>query len=307
MNLQRIPYKSMDLVQTEEVQTPGGQTFRIPKFYYPITPRENFRRMNAGDHPFWSPTSLTDFRYVTADQLLAEAEAGLTGNQTSEDGQQPKMLYLDMGPGPIQMQEVFSRIPGAPTLTAKAMAEMLCAKLDKILALTPVDLVLYRDDWAEAANAADRGENILELPEAEAADIFFRHAQSKGIPVTFRCKCLTEQMVDQVVKLRPDYLQLTGDLRYFFDYRDRFGDFLGMDVVLDGQTEEEAASRMRYAVEQFAYNGRMIATVGLVSEEGLWGGLQELHNYSQEAYQDPENFKIKLDEILKGHAHNHEH
>lgn len=307
MNLQRIPYKSMDLVQTEEVQTPGGQTFRIPKLYYPVTTRENFRRMNEGDHPFWCPTSLTDFRYVTAEQLLTEAEAGFTYQEVQENGEPAKMLYLDMGPGPIQMQEVFSRIPGAPELSAKAFAEMLCAKLDKILAFTPVDLVLYRDDWAEAANAADRGENILELPEAEAADLFFRHAQSKGIPVTFRCKCLTEQMVDQVVKLRPDYLQLTGDLRYFFDYRDRFGDFLGMDVVLDGQTEKEAADRMRYAVEQFAYKGRMMVTIGLVSEEGLWGGLQEVHNYSQEAYQDPETFGKNLEEILKGHSHNHDH
>lgn len=307
MNLQRIPYKSMSLVQTEEVQTPGGQTFRIPKLYYPITPQENFRRMHTGDHPFWVPTSLTDFRYITADQFLTEAESGISRKTDAENGEAPKMLYLDMGPGPVQMQEIFSRIPEAPALSAKALAEMLCAKLDKVLSLTKVDLVLYRDDWAEAANAAERGESVLELPEAEAAKLFFRHAQSKGIPVSFRCKCLTERMVDQVVQLRPDYLQLTGDLRYFFDYRDRFGNFLGMDVVLDGQTEKEAADRMRYAVEQFAYKGRMIATIGLVSEEGLWGGLQELHNYSQECYQDPDNFKIKLDEILKGHAHKHEH
>lgn len=304
MNLQRIPYKSMSLVQTEEVQTPGGQTFRIPKLYYPISPKENFRRMNQGDHPFWCPTSLTDFVYVTAEQALMEAEAGINRNKKA-DGEEPRMIYLDMGPGPIQMQDMFNRIPGAPSLSAKDLAEMLCAKLDKVLAVMDVDLVLYRDDWSEAANAADRGESVLELPEAEAADLFFRHAQSKGIPVTFRCKCLTEQMVDQVVKLRPNYLQLTGDLRYFFDYRDRFGDFMGMDVVLDGQTEEEASERMRYAVEQFAYKGRMIATVGLVSEEGLWGGLQELHNYSQEAYQDSETFGKNLAEILKGHTHKH--
>ncbi|MDO4489816.1 MAG: hypothetical protein Q4B85_01905 [Lachnospiraceae bacterium] len=307
MNFQRIPYTSMTQVETEKVQTPGGQTFTVPCFSYPVTPQENFRRMNQGEQPLWVPTSLTDFHYITADQFLAEAETGFAKKNNPEDKTPSKMLYLDMGPGPIQMQELFSHIPEAPTLSAEAMAEMLCAKLDKVLSLTKVDLVLYRDDWSEAANAADRGEDILSMPEAEAAGIFFRHAQSRGIPVTFRCKCLTEQMVDQVVQLRPDYLQLTGDLRYFFDYRDRFGDFMGMDVVLDGQTEEETVERMRYAVEQFAFQGRMIATVGLVSEEGLWAGLQELYCYSRECYQDPEDFKVKLDEILKGHSHHHDH
>ncbi len=306
MKLKRIPYTSRELVETEQVQTPGGQIFCVPKFAYPVTPGENFRRMNTGDHPFWVPSSLTDFRYITADQFLAEAETGLAKAQESR-GEQKKLLYLDMGPGPVQMQEVFSQIPGAPSLSAKAMAEMLCAKLDKVLELAPVDLVLYRDDWSEAAEAADRGESILELPEAEAASIFFRHAQGKGIPVSFRCKYLTEQMVDQVVQLRPDYLQLTGDLRYFFDYRDRFGDFLGMDVVLDGQTGEEAAERVRYAVEQFAFEGRMIATIGLVSEEGLWDGLQELHCYSRECYQDPESFRTELEKILHGSADQHQH
>lgn len=307
MELKRIPYSSMKLVETREVQTPGGQTFRIPKNSYPVTPRENFRRMNTGDHPFWAPTSLTDFRYVSADQILTEAEAGISANKPEADGTPARMLYLDMGPGPVQMQEIFSRIPGAPELDAADLAKMLCDKLDKVLALTPVDLVLYRDDWADAANAAEHGDSILDLPEAKAANLFFRHAQSKGIPVSFRCRCLTERMVDQVVELRPDYLQLTGDLRYFFDYRDRFGDILGMDVVMDGQTGEETVERMRYAVEQFAYKGRMIVTIGLVTEEALWDGLQELHCYSQEAYQDPEGFKVKLDQILRGHGHKHEH
>ncbi len=301
MNLKRIPYKAMSLVQTEEVQTPGGQTFRVPKFDYPIPPQENFHKMNNGGHPLWVPSSLTDFRYVTADQYLAEAEADFI--QHNPTG---KMLYLDMGPGPTQMLEIFSRVPGAPSLSAKSIAQMLCEKMDKVQELTNIDLVLYRDDWREAAEAADRGEDILSRPEAEAADLFFRHAQRRGIPVSFRCKGLTEQMVDQVVKLRPDYLQLTGDLRYFFDYRDRFGDFMGMDVVLDAQTTEEAAERIRYAVEQFAFKGRMITTVGLVDEESLWHGLQELFCYSRECYQDPEQFEIQLKEILKGHSH-HEH
>ncbi len=303
----RIPYEHRKLVQTEEVQTPGGQTFRVPVFSYPVTPAENFRRMNAGDHPFWVPTSLTDFRYVTADQFLAEAETDFNQKEAHKDGSLEKLLYLDMGPGPVQMAEMFSRIPGAPELSLKDLSEMLCAKLDKVLALTDVDLVLFRDDWADAATAADKGEDVLSRPEAEAAALFFRHAKSKGIPVSFRCKCLTEQMVDQVVQLRPDYLQLTGDLRYYFDYRDRFGDFLGMDVVLDGQTEEEAAERMRYAVEQFGWKGRMITTIGLVSEEGLWGGLQELHNYSLECYEDPEGFEKELKEVLKQHKHTHKH
>lgn len=289
-------------VETEEVQTPGGQTFRVPKLEYTMPPQENFHRMNTGEGPHWVPTSLTDFRYVTADQYLAEAESNLFQHKPTG-----KMLYLDMGPGPLQMQEVFSRIPGAPTLSAEAMAEILCSKLDKVMELTTVDLVLYRDDWTGAADAAQEGRNILELPEAKAAELFFRHAQHRGVPVSFRCKGLKEHMVDQVVQLRPDYLQLTGDLRYFFDYRDRFGDFMGMDVVLDAQTGKEAAERMRYAVEQFAFGGRMIATIGLVSEEALWDGLQELHCYSRECYADPKGFKVRLDEILGGQKHQHEH
>ncbi len=301
MNLKRIPYKAMSLVQTEEVQTPGGQTFQVPKFDYPIPPHENFHHMNTGKQPLWVPTSLTDFQYVTADQYLAEAEASLLEKNSSA-----KMLYLDMGPGPIQMLEIFSRVPGAPTLSARSMAEMLCTKFDKVQELTPVDLVLYRDDWREAAEAADRGEDILTLPEAEAADLFFRHVQRRGVPVSFRCKGLTEQIVDQVVKLRPDYLQITGDLRYFFDYRDRFGDFLGLDVVLDAKDAEEAVKHIRYSVEQFAFKGRMIATIGLVNEESLWEGLQELFCYSRECYTNPEQFEIQLKEILKGQEHSHD-
>lgn len=307
MNLERIPYTAMEQVPTEEIQTPGGQAFRIPVFSRPITSKENFRRMHTGDHPVWVPATPVDFRYITADQLLAEAEAGILHPKTPESEDAAKMLYLDMGPGPVQMQEVFSRIPGAPELSAGDMAEMLCAKLDRVLALTEADLILYRDDWAEAADAADRGEPILNRPEAEAAARFFRHAKSRGIPVSFRCKGLTEQMVDQVVQLRPDYLQLTGDLRYYFDYRDRFGNFLGMDVVLEGRSGREAADRMRYAVEQFAFGGRMIATIGLVTEEALWDGLQELECYSRECCQDPEGFRIQLEKTLKEHSHQHNH
>lgn len=33
----------------------------IPKFEYPITPAENFRRVVTRDHPMWAPNSLTDF------------------------------------------------------------------------------------------------------------------------------------------------------------------------------------------------------------------------------------------------------
>jgi hypothetical protein len=51
---------------------PAGTTkepINVPVFDYPISPRENFRRVLKHDHPMWVPTSATDFNYTMGGEL----------------------------------------------------------------------------------------------------------------------------------------------------------------------------------------------------------------------------------------------
>ena len=45
------------------------QPIHAPVFDYPISPRENFRRVLTHDHPMWVPNSANDFNYVTGGEL----------------------------------------------------------------------------------------------------------------------------------------------------------------------------------------------------------------------------------------------
>ena len=48
----------------------------IPKFQYPITPLENFRRVAARSNPLWAPNSLTDFQNLMFQDLAIGAQIG---------------------------------------------------------------------------------------------------------------------------------------------------------------------------------------------------------------------------------------
>ena len=41
----------------------------VPKFEYPITPLENFRRVTARENPLWAPNSLTDFQTLSLQEM----------------------------------------------------------------------------------------------------------------------------------------------------------------------------------------------------------------------------------------------
>jgi hypothetical protein len=45
------------------------QPINVPVLDYPISPRENFRRVLNHDHPMWVPMSLTDFNHTMGGEL----------------------------------------------------------------------------------------------------------------------------------------------------------------------------------------------------------------------------------------------
>ena len=74
MKLERIPYAEKKNTTVEQIQTIGGQIIEVPRFDYPIDPRENFRRVLERDLPMWVPTAATDFNYTLGGTLTGLAD-----------------------------------------------------------------------------------------------------------------------------------------------------------------------------------------------------------------------------------------
>ena len=67
MKYQRIPYMAPG-AKYEYVGT-TITPINVPKFDYPISPRENFRRVLKREKPMWVPTAVTDFNFTMGGEL----------------------------------------------------------------------------------------------------------------------------------------------------------------------------------------------------------------------------------------------
>ena len=67
MKYERRPYLAPG-VKSECVGT-TIKPINVPVFDYPISPRENFRRVLERDNPLWVPTAVNDFNYVMGGEL----------------------------------------------------------------------------------------------------------------------------------------------------------------------------------------------------------------------------------------------
>lgn len=67
MKYERIPFLAAG--SKHEYAGTIAQPIIVPKFDYPISPRENFQRVLKHDHPMWVPTSANDFNYVMGGEL----------------------------------------------------------------------------------------------------------------------------------------------------------------------------------------------------------------------------------------------
>ncbi|MDD6189475.1 MAG: uroporphyrinogen decarboxylase family protein [Clostridiales bacterium] len=64
---ERVPYMAPG-AKFEQVST-SIVPINVPVFDYPISPRENFRRVLKHENPMWVPTAVTDFNYVMGGEL----------------------------------------------------------------------------------------------------------------------------------------------------------------------------------------------------------------------------------------------
>lgn len=67
--MERIPFENRNEVPTEKVILVNDLVVDVPKFDYPVSPRENFRRIREFDHPYWVPSGMTDFNYCQGGDL----------------------------------------------------------------------------------------------------------------------------------------------------------------------------------------------------------------------------------------------
>ncbi|NLM84627.1 MAG: hypothetical protein GX189_08000 [Clostridiales bacterium] len=83
MKYERVPYLAGKYEYAGTLASP----IRIPVFDYPISRRENFRRVLERDNPMWVPTTLGDFNYTVGATLtgLSDMRFNFTGRSEWTD------------------------------------------------------------------------------------------------------------------------------------------------------------------------------------------------------------------------------
>ena len=91
MKYEKPPYKDPG-IQTFKKRFFGSLEVELPKFDYPVSPKENFRLAAARKTPYWMPSSLADDQMLMAQDLVT---GNVRGMQCSADiSRQTKENYV---------------------------------------------------------------------------------------------------------------------------------------------------------------------------------------------------------------------
>ncbi len=206
-----------------------------------------------------------------------------------------KMNYYDFGQGCTERlvavmggyEQAMIALAEEPDACREFMCELSrfhCEMLDKISKYFPTDMIMYHDDWGTERDSFF-GEKMMDEIVYEPSEIFFKHVKESGIAMVFHsCGCI-KRFLPYMVTLGADFLQLQVRANDVKAYKEQYGDKLGFDLPMSGETSEEIINYVDSCVDDLGKDGGMFCTVFGGDEKILWDGLEELYCYSREYYE----------------------
>ena len=206
-----------------------------------------------------------------------------------------KMNYYDFGQGCTERlvavlggyTEAMLALAEEPEACRDFMCELSrfhCEMFDKISKYFPTDMIMYHDDWGTERDAFF-GERMMDEIVYEPSEIIFKHVKESGVAMLFHtCGCV-KRFLPYMVTLGADFLQLQVRANDVKAYKEQYGDKLGFDLPMVGQSSEELIKYLDQGVNNLGKNGGMFSTIFGGDEKILWDGMQELYGYSREYYE----------------------
>ena len=77
MKYPRYAFNDSSVEKTHVILPYSNKELDVPKFDYPITPRENFRRAVGRNNPLWAPNSFSDTQTLGAQDVVTEKVRGM--------------------------------------------------------------------------------------------------------------------------------------------------------------------------------------------------------------------------------------
>lgn len=352
MKYERLPYMAPG--SKHEYVGTTITPINVPVFDYPISPRENFRRVLRHEKPMWVPMSLTDFNFTLGGELTGLPDlrfdftercdwtdlfdcmwewipgAGgsmLKPNQTpvlsditewekrivwpdlgearikaccekymSQPYYHPgKMNYYDFGQGCTERlvavlggyTEAMLALAEEPEACREFMAELSrfnCEMFDRTTKYFPTDMIMYHDDWGTERDAFF-SERMMDEIVYEPSEIFFKHVKNCGVSITFHtCGCV-KRFVPHAISLGANFLQLQVRANDVKAYKEQYGDKIGFDVYMIPVASDLVIQESRQYVDNIGKDGGLFCTIFGGDEKILWDGMQEMHCYSREFYE----------------------
>ncbi len=165
-----------------------------------------------------------------------------------------------------------------------ALSRFHCEMLDKIHKYLPTDMVMYHDDWGTERDSFF-SEKMMDEIVYEPNEIFFKHVKERGIAMLFHtCGCI-RRFLPHMVTLGADFLQLQARANDMKAYKEQYGDKLGFDLPMIGESSEAIVAYVKQGVEDLGKDGGMFSMVFGGDEKILWDGIQELYCCSREYYE----------------------
>lgn len=204
-----------------------------------------------------------------------------------------KMNYYDLGQGCTERLvavlggygEAMIALAEEPEACRDFMTEVskfLCEMFDKIAKYFPTDMIMYHDDWGTERDTFFSEKMMDEIVYGPNKIVFDHIKNSDAAMVFHTCGCVTRFM-PYIADLGPDFIQIQSRCNDLNEYKEKYGDILGIDVPLFGDpifTKEF----IHYIVDNYAKGGGLFSTVFGGAEEPLREILTELHSYSMEYY-----------------------
>jgi len=206
-----------------------------------------------------------------------------------------KMNYYDLGQGCTERlvavlggyTEAMLALAVEPDACREFMCELSrfhCRMLDKIAKYFPTDMIMYHDDWGTERDSFF-GEKMMEEIVYEPSEIIFKHVKESGITMLFHtCGCV-KRFIPHMISLGADFVQLQSRANDIKAYKEQYGDKLGFDLPMLGETSEEVVRSVSQNIQDFAKDGGMFCTIFGGKSEILWDGMQELYWGSREFYE----------------------
>lgn len=235
----------------------------------------------------WPNLSEWDFATKAADFMKAEYNPD-------------KVMHYDIGRG---CTERFISVVGGYTEGMLALAEepeavaafmeryadLVIELFDAILALYPLDMVTYHDDWGTERDTFF-SEKMLEELVFNPTKRIIDHIHSKGVLFELHTCGNVERFMPHILELAPDSLQIQRRALDIPAIKKAHGDKIGFSVQIEGYEpgskydKDSLAEMVRKTVDLYGKGGGLYAMLQSRDPEERWNLLAELYAYSREYY-----------------------